>query len=48
MHLQRVMDAAYGVIQNYLVGDSRKNELYIAQHIPFFQSQVLTTESQSL
>jgi hypothetical protein len=34
------MDALYHVIQSYLTGDSRKNELYIALHIPFFQSQV--------
>eukprot|EP00049_Salpingoeca_infusionum_P011225 m.193039 g.193039 ORF g.193039 m.193039 type:complete len:2533 (-) comp14875_c0_seq1:808-8406(-) len=35
-----VMNAAYKVLETYLVGNSRKNELYIAAHIPFFQSQV--------
>jgi len=36
----RVSDAAYAVLEVFLTGDSRKNELYIAAHIPFFQSQV--------
>ncbi|EGD74759.1 inositol 1,4,5-trisphosphate receptor type 3 [Salpingoeca rosetta] len=35
-----VVDAAYKVLETYLRGNSRKNELYIAAHIPFFQSQV--------
>ena len=35
-----VVDTAYKVLQTYLKGNSRKNELYIAAHIPFFQSQV--------
>ena len=35
-----IIDATYNVLRTFLLGDSRKNELYIAQHIPFFQSQV--------
>ena len=31
---------AYDVLYMYLKGDSRKNELYIAKHIDFFESQI--------
>ncbi|XP_023930445.1 inositol 1,4,5-trisphosphate receptor type 3 [Lingula anatina] len=31
---------AYDVMRAYLVGDSRKNELYIAKHIPFFLDRI--------
>ena len=30
----------YDVLYTYLMGDSRKNELYIAKHIDFFESQI--------
>lgn len=30
---------AYDVLYHYLQGNSRKNELYIAKHIDFFQTQ---------
>lgn len=30
---------AYNVLYTYLMGDSRKNELYIAKYIDFFLSQ---------
>eukprot|EP00730_Choanoeca_flexa_P015736 TRINITY_DN7294_c0_g1_i2.p1 TRINITY_DN7294_c0_g1~~TRINITY_DN7294_c0_g1_i2.p1 ORF type:complete len:190 (+),score=28.67 TRINITY_DN7294_c0_g1_i2:75-572(+) len=42
----RVLNAAYNVIEVYLKGNSRKNELYMARHIPFFQSQVQFFPSQ--
>jgi inositol 1,4,5-triphosphate receptor type 1 len=38
-----IMDAinpAYDVLTTFLIGESRKNELYMALHIPFIQSQV--------
>ena len=38
-HLQRVFAKSYDVLYHYLQGDSRKNELYIAKHIDFFQTQ---------
>lgn len=31
---------AYGVINSYLVGNSRKNEMYMYRHIGFFLSQI--------
>ena len=34
LHIQ-----AYSVLETYLLGDSRKNELYFAKHIPHFQEQ---------
>mmetsp|Transcript_19552 Transcript_19552/g.58269 ORF Transcript_19552/g.58269 Transcript_19552/m.58269 type:complete len:2305 (+) Transcript_19552:63-6977(+) len=34
---QLVCDEAAAVLQAYLEGNSRKNELYIARHLPFFQ-----------
>ena len=37
---KRICDATYGVLQAFLLGDSRKNELYIARHIAFFQTQI--------
>ncbi|XP_065834186.1 inositol 1,4,5-trisphosphate receptor type 3-like isoform X2 [Oscarella lobularis] len=35
-----VCQAAYHVLEQYLVGNSRKNELYVAKYIPFFQGQI--------
>jgi hypothetical protein len=32
-----VCDAAANVLKAYLEGNSRKNELYISRHLPFFQ-----------
>eukprot|EP00054_Salpingoeca_dolichothecata_P021398 m.136903 g.136903 ORF g.136903 m.136903 type:complete len:2486 (+) comp23973_c0_seq1:94-7551(+) len=37
---QRLSKRIYHVIQTYLEGDSRKNELYLARYISFFQSQI--------
>ena len=36
---QRVNAMAYEVIETYLKGDSRKNELYICKYIEFFTRQ---------
>ncbi len=36
---QRVVVQAYTVLETYLQGDSRKNELYFAQHIVYFSTQ---------
>ena len=35
-----VCRGAYYVLEKYIIGNSRKNELYVAKHIPFFQGQV--------
>lgn len=35
-----VINAGYDVLREYLKGDSRKNELFVARYIPFFQTQV--------
>ena len=37
---RRVCKACYLVIENYLKGDSRKNENYLARSIDFFKKQV--------
>lgn len=40
---QRLVDvsnAAFALLENHLQGNSRKNELYLAGHIPFFQSHI--------
>ncbi len=34
------MVQCYDVLYTYLMGDSRKNELYMAKHLNFFDSQV--------
>lgn len=38
-HLTKIFVEAYNVLYTYLMGDSRKNELYIAKYIDFFLSQ---------
>ena len=35
-----ICQECYNVIQEYLKGDSRKNENYVARFIEFFQTQV--------
>ena len=37
---QQVCRAGYKVIEAFLYGDSRKNELYLSRFIPFFEAQV--------
>ena len=37
---QQVCRAGYKVIEEFLNGDSRKNELYLSCFIPYFEAQV--------
>ena len=39
-HLTRVFKAAYEVLYTYMCGNSRKNALYFAKYIDFFQTQI--------
>ena len=39
-HLTRVFKGAYEVLYTYMVGNSRKNALYFAKYIDFFQTQI--------
>jgi inositol 1,4,5-triphosphate receptor type 1 len=39
-HRKKICQACYGVIKNYLRGDSRKNENYLARFLAFFKTQV--------
>lgn len=45
-HLTKIFVEAYNVLYTYLMGDSRKNELYIAKYIDFFLSQFELKEGQ--
>ena len=36
----KILVECYDVLYTYLKGDSRKNELYIAKHIEFFEAQI--------
>ncbi|XP_053404110.1 inositol 1,4,5-trisphosphate receptor type 2-like isoform X2 [Mercenaria mercenaria] len=38
-HMTRIFSVAYDVLYTYLMGNSRKNELYIAKYIDFFLTQ---------
>ena len=38
--MKEILIECYDVLYTYLMGDSRKNELYIAKHIHFFESQI--------
>ena len=40
LHRMRICQACYGVIKNYLGGNSRKNENYLARFLAFFKTQV--------
>lgn len=40
LQLSRVFSAVYDVLYAYTKGDSRKNELYFAEHYMFFQEQL--------
>ena len=35
----KVYCGIYELLRTYLLGDSRKNELYLARHLPFFYEQ---------
>ena len=39
-HLTRVFKAAYDVLYAYMIGNSKKNALYFAKYIDFFQTQI--------
>ena len=38
-NLVQVFKAAYDVLHTYMIGNSRKNALYFAKYIEFFQTQ---------
>ena len=38
-HIASVYKAAYDVLHTYMIGDSKKNALYFAKYIDFFQTQ---------
>ena len=40
LHRRRICQACYEVIKNYLEGNSRKNENYLARFLAFFKAQV--------
>ena len=40
VHLTRVFKGAYEVLYTYMIGNSRKNALYFAKYIDFFQTQI--------
>ncbi|ELT91343.1 hypothetical protein CAPTEDRAFT_201920 [Capitella teleta] len=42
-HLTRVFKGAYDVLYTYMIGNSRKNALYFAKYIEFFQTQITVT-----
>ena len=39
-YLKKALKQAYKILNTYLLGHSRKNELYIAKFIPFFEEQM--------
>lgn len=39
-HLTRIFKGAYDVLYTYMIGNSRKNALYFAKYIDFFQTQI--------
>ncbi|OAF66980.1 hypothetical protein A3Q56_05306, partial [Intoshia linei] len=42
MYMTNIAVECYSTLKEYLKGNSRKNELYISKHIPFFETQVRT------
>lgn len=46
-HIIRVFKESYDVLHAYMVGKSRKNALYIAKYIDFFQTQFTQKVSSS-
>ena len=44
----QIIVECYNVMHTYVLGDSRKNELYIARFIDFFQTQILREVSVSI
>ena len=47
-HLVRVFKGAYDVLYTYMIGNSRKNALYFAKYIDFFQTQITVKVVRSL
>lgn len=39
-HLTKVFKGTYDVLYTYMIGNSRKNALYFAKYIDFFQTQI--------
>ena len=39
-HLTKIFKGAYDVLYTYMIGNSRKNALYFAKYIDFFQTQI--------
>ena len=39
-HMLRVFKGSYAVLYTYMIGNSRKNALYFAKYIEFFQLQI--------
>lgn len=44
----RVVTSCYEVLAAFLDGDSRKNELYCARHVSFFESQIAAEVSTKI
>lgn len=38
-YVTKICTSIYEVLRTYLLGDSRKNELYFAKHMDFFETQ---------
>jgi len=47
-HLVRVFKGAYDVLYTYMIGNSRKNALYFAKYIDFFQTQIIVKVVQKI
>lgn len=43
IHLTKVFKTAYIVLYTYMIGNSRKNSLYFAKYIDFFNTQIKVT-----
>ena len=46
-HMIRIFKEAYDVLHAYMIGKSRKNALYFAKYIDFFQTQFTQKVTQS-
>ena len=42
-HLTKVFKSAYDALYTYMIGNSRKNALYFAKYIDFFNTQITVT-----
>ena len=41
VYMAEIFKCCYEVLQTYMIGNSRKNALYFAKYIDFFQTQFL-------